>query len=117
MNVNLVEFFSVQMASGLDSEIFLSFEEAQEAARVHDEAVWAEFEASGRGATSYLESDLEGGCVQVVTVHDVYLSGAIYTHPKWTANASMWFDHPDFHKVRWGNPALEREMVGAKKFA
>jgi hypothetical protein len=74
MNVNLVEFFSVQMASGLDSEIFLSFEEAQKAARVHD----------------------------------AHLSGAIYTHPKWTANASMWFDHPDFHKVRWGNPALER---------
>jgi hypothetical protein len=111
MNVNLVEFFSVQMAPGLDSEIFLSFEEAQKA------AVWAEFEASGRGATSYLESDLDGGCVQVVTVHDAHLSGAIYTHPKWTAKASMWFDHPDFHKVRWGNPALEREMVGAKKFA
>ena len=111
---NLQSFWSVQPASGQDSHIFASEEEAKEQSRKWTESVLEEFAAWERGETGFagvdsrLESTPEGGCHQYFVVSDHALPGGIYEHPTFTQPAEKWEGCPGWERIRWGNPATVR---------
>ena len=108
---NLIQFWSVQPASGVDPHIFLSEEEAMEQslkwrAKVEKEfAAWERGESSNSSiVSSSIEGDGFGGCVQTFSIASHALPGGIYHHPAGTQAAEKWIDSPGYEKV-WGNPA------------
>ncbi|MFZ9739740.1 MAG: hypothetical protein ACO3EZ_17230 [Prochlorotrichaceae cyanobacterium] len=111
---NIQAFWSVQPASGQDSHLFTSEEEAKEQSRKWTEAVMQEFAAWERGETSFaavdsrLESTPEGGAHQYFVVSDHALPGGVFEHEAMTQPAEKWEGCPGFEKVRWGNPATAR---------
>ena len=113
--VNLVEFWSVQPASGQNAHIFLSEEKAMEQSTRWRDAVYAEFEAWERGessnssiVSSSIEGDGFGGCVQTFSIASHALPGGVYHHPVGTQAAEKWEDCTGYEKLAWGNPATAR---------
>jgi hypothetical protein len=104
MSVNLIGFYSVQLCSGHDSRIFLSRDEAVLAAKEWDAEVFDSFE---KGEGNYSQSLIDYDGVHY-SVNPVFLSGPIYSYEPGKAKQAWWADSPDFHKVKWGNPALQR---------
>jgi hypothetical protein len=104
MSVNLIHFYSVQLCTGQDSRIFLSRDEAVLAAKEWDAEVFQSFE---KGEGNYAQSEIDYDGVHY-SVNPVFLSGTIYSHEPGKAKEARWSDSPDFNKVRWGNPALQR---------
>jgi hypothetical protein len=108
---NLVEFWSVQPASGQNPHIFLSEKEAMEQSLKWRKAVEEEFAAWERGesnssiVSSSIEGDGFGECVQTFSVASHSLPGGIYHHPVGTQSAEKWEDCPGCKKIVWGNPA------------
>jgi hypothetical protein len=108
---NIQAFWTVQPASGMDSHIFLSEEEARKQSQEWTEAVMQEFAAWERGETSFgpvssrLESTPEGGAHQYFVVSDHALPGGVFKHEAMTQPAEKWEGCPGFEKVRWTSRA------------
>lgn len=121
MNVNLVEFWTVQQASGLEPTAFLSLEDAQKQIAIWDAELdsllerWksGDYSISSSLIQSQLESDCEGGCYFSYHINDAYRPGAIYHHPKYSK--SYWDELVNVNIVSWGNPVLQRPNTKNKK--
>ena len=105
---NLIQFWSVQPASGVDPHIFLSEEEAMEQSLKWRAKVEERFAAWERGESydssivhSTVEGDGFGGVKETFTIADHALPGGIYHHPAGTQAAEKWIDSPGYEKV-WG---------------
>ena len=107
---NLIQFWSVQPASGVDPHIFLSEEEAMEQSLKWRAEVEERFAAWERGesydssiVSSSIEGDGFGGCVQTFTIADHALPGGVYHRPAGTQSAKKWEDCPGCEKIVWGS--------------
>ncbi len=115
MNVNLQEFWTVQQASGLEPEIFTSYDAALRQLNSWDAKLDADFERWKNGdrsisilIESQLESDLEGGCFQSYCVHPEARPSGIYHHEAYTKISELWKESKGYNKIRWGNKATAR---------
>lgn len=115
MNTNLQEFWSVQQASGLDREIFTSFQEAQHSFDRWNEALDAELEKWMNGDNqakvlieSSLEPNLSGGCYHTYRINPAARPGGICHHPMGTEQSSRWTFARGANKIQWGNKATAR---------
>jgi hypothetical protein len=104
MFANLDSFYSVQLCSGHDSLIFLTRDEATKAASEWDKEVERSLE---KGENNYAQSVIDCDGVYY-SINPVYLSGPIYYHEVGKAPQARWNDHPSAHKIKWGNPAIQR---------
>lgn len=113
-NVNLVEFWTVQRASGDLTFAFLSLEDAQKQIEIWNEELDKDLErwlAGDRGVSnslisSTLESDLEGGCYFSYHINDAWRPSGIYHHKKYSM--APWDNLANPEIITWGNPVLAR---------
>lgn len=116
MNVNLIEFWTVQKASGSETYAFLSFEDAQKQVAIWNEELDNDLErwlAGDRGVSdslisSTLEPDLEGGCYFSYHINDAWRPSGIYYHAKYSI--SPWENLANPEIISWGNPVLVRPV-------
>lgn len=119
-NVNLEEFWMVQLGSGTAGIIYTSQSKALVTAKLHDQQLNKALEAWLAGdtnlnaslVTSILEPDLEGGCEVKYIVNPAWYS-SITHYPNGSTNKERWVDNKGFSTVQWGNPALQRGVNNA----
>lgn len=120
-NVNLVEFWTVQEASGLNSTAFLTYEAAQRQINLWNKELdeqlkkWKEgdYSVSSSLISSNLESDCEGGCYYSYHINDAFRPGGIHFHAKYSM--TYWKELINGNLIKWGNPVLQRPIPLPRK--